>query len=67
MGRVWNAGSILGYWLPLHHLLRRAAVVRRSLEAFESRLRAVLAELADDDTFVEENEFLSRLGRRSAP
>lgn len=60
--RMWTADSILGYLYSTSFAAPHLFGER--LEEFDNTARARLAEFSDDDTFVEDNEFLIRIGRR---
>jgi trans-aconitate methyltransferase len=63
--RTWTADSILGYLYSTSFAAPQLFGDR--LEEFEAATRATLAGHSDDDAFGEDNEFLIRIGRRSAP
>jgi trans-aconitate methyltransferase len=61
--RTWKADSILGYLYSTSFAAPQLFGDR--LAEFDKAVRARLAEYSDDDTFLEDNEFLIRIGRRS--
>ena len=61
--RTWTADSILGYLYSTSFAAPHLFGDR--LDQFDKTARARLAEFSDNDTFVEDNEFLIRIGRRS--
>lgn len=63
--RVWTTESILGYLYSTSFAAPHLFGDR--LDDFEQAVQATLAELSDNDTFEEDNEFLIRIGRRSRP
>lgn len=60
--RVWTCGRILGYLYSTS--FAAPALFGESQPAFETALKERLATLSADDTFIEDNEFLIRIGRR---
>ncbi|MFD0059629.1 methyltransferase domain-containing protein [Streptomyces sp. NPDC056690] len=60
--RTWNADSILGYLYSTSFAAPHLFGDR--LKEFEAAVKGRLADFSDDDTFLEDNEFLIRLGRR---
>jgi hypothetical protein len=61
--RTWTANSILGY---LHSISFAAPdLFGDRLGEFDKVVKTRLAEYSDNDTFLEDNEFLIRIGRRS--
>lgn len=61
--RIWTSESILGY---LHSTSFAAPhLFGDRLDEFDQTARQALAAFSDDDTFVEDNEFLIRIGRRT--
>lgn len=60
--RVWNADSIIGYLFSTS--FAALPLFGDRVSEFESAVRAALRAYSDDDTFVEENEFTVRLGRK---
>lgn len=60
--RTWTADSVLGYLYSTSFASPQLFGDR--LEQFEQTVRARLTEFSDNDTFVEENEFLIRIGHR---
>ena len=60
--RTWTANSILGYLYSTSFAAPHLFGDR--LDAFDKAARTRLAEFSDDDTFIEDNEFLIRIGRR---
>jgi len=61
--RTWTADSILGY---LHSTSFAAPqLFGDRLDEFDKKVRAALRQFSDTDTYLEENEFLIRIGRRS--
>ena len=62
--RTWTADSILGYLYSTS--FARADLFGDRLKDFDSEVRAVLGEINSENTFVEENEFLIRIGQRPA-
>jgi trans-aconitate methyltransferase len=63
--RTWTADSILGYLSSTSFAAPHLFGER--LEKFETAARAKLDEFSDGDAFVEDNEFLIRIGRRNTP
>ncbi|MEU9079659.1 class I SAM-dependent methyltransferase [Kitasatospora sp. NPDC048538] len=61
--RTWTTDGILGYLYSTSFAAPHLFGDR--LAEFETAVRAVLAEHSSDDTFLEDNEFLIRIGRRS--
>ncbi|GAA2507285.1 class I SAM-dependent methyltransferase [Streptomyces gobitricini] len=61
--RTWTTGSILGYLYSTSFAAPHLFGDR--LEEFETAVKNRLAEFSDNDTFLEDNEFLIRIGRRS--
>lgn len=62
--RVWNAAGVLGYLYSTSFAAPHLFEDR--LDEFETAVKAALARHRADDVFVEENEFLIRIGRRGA-
>lgn len=60
--RIWTSDSILGYLYSTSFAAPRLFGERQA--SFESTLRERLAAHNPDDTFVEDNEFTIRIGRR---
>lgn len=60
--RTWTADSILGYLYSTSFAAPHLFGDR--LDEFDKTVRARLAEFSDTDTFLEDNEFLIRIGRR---
>lgn len=60
--RTWSTDGILGYLYSTSFAAPQLFGDR--LDEFESALKSTLAGLSHDDTFVEDNEFLIRIGRR---
>jgi trans-aconitate methyltransferase len=63
--RNWNADGILGYLYSTSFAAPQLFAAR--LDEFDKTVRARLADFSDVDTFVEDNEFLIRIGRRESP
>lgn len=63
--RTWTADSILGYLYSTSFAAPHLFGDR--LDEFDKTVRARLAEFSDTDTFLEDNEFLIRIGRRGQP
>jgi trans-aconitate methyltransferase len=61
--RTWTADRILGYLYSTSFAAPQLFGDR--LAEFEKTARARLAEYSDSDTFIEDNAFLIRIGRRS--
>jgi trans-aconitate methyltransferase len=61
--RTWTADSILGYLYSTSFAAPHLFGER--LDEFDTTARARLADFSDTDTFIEDNEFLIRIGRRS--
>ncbi|GAA2110538.1 class I SAM-dependent methyltransferase [Kitasatospora saccharophila] len=61
--RTWTTEGILGYLYSTSFAAPHLFGDR--LAEFETAVRAALAEHSSDDTFLEDNEFLIRIGRRS--
>jgi hypothetical protein len=61
--RTWSTESILGYLYSTSFAARH--LFGDHLDEFEAAVGDALAGHGDDDTFVEDNEFLIRLGRRN--
>ncbi|MFJ6211797.1 hypothetical protein ACIQGZ_00395 [Streptomyces sp. NPDC092296] len=61
--RTWTTEGILGYLYSTSFAAPHLFGDR--LADFEAAVRAALAEHSSDDTFLEDNEFLIRIGRRS--
>lgn len=62
--RTWNTESVLGYLYST--TFAAPHLFGNRLGTFEERVKEVLAEHSDDDTFPESNEFLIRIGRRGS-
>jgi hypothetical protein len=60
--RTWTADSILGYLYSTSFAAPQLFGDR--LDEFDRTVRTMLAEFSDSDTFLEDNEFLIRIGRR---
>jgi hypothetical protein len=63
--RTWTADSILGYLYSTSFAAPQLFGER--LDEFDNRVRETLKQFSDTEFFVEENEFLIRIGRRSKP
>ena len=62
ISRTWTADSILGYLYSTSFAAPHLFGER--VDEFDRAVRATLAEFSDNDSFLEENEFLIRIGRR---
>lgn len=62
VSRTWTAESILGYLYSTSFAAPHLFGDR--LEEFEKAVRATLTKFGDGDVFLEENEFVIRIGRR---
>lgn len=60
--RTWTADSILGYLYSTSFAAPHLFGGR--IDEFDQTVRTTLAKFSDTDTFIEDNEFLIRIGRR---
>jgi len=60
--RTWTADSILGYLYSTSFAAPQLFGDR--LDEFDQTVRTTLTQFSDSDTFLEDNEFLIRIGRR---
>lgn len=60
--RTWTADSILGYLYSTSFAAPH--LFGKRLDEFDTTARARLATFSDDDVFLEDNEFLIRIGQR---
>ncbi|HEX3732026.1 MAG TPA: methyltransferase domain-containing protein [Mycobacteriales bacterium] len=63
--RTWSSESILGYLYSTSFASRD--LFGDSLSDFENTVKTMLAEHSDKDTFIEDNEFVIRIGRKEKP
>lgn len=61
--RTWSADAVMGYLYSTS--FAAPALFGDRLDEFDAAARAVLAKHSTEDRFVEDNEFLIRIGRRS--